>query len=418
MMRLRLQVDATAYASASTRRPALAPWICIAAGSLLRLAWPNDFEWKYDEQWMFHTAQRVVLLDLPWPWIGMPSGAGLQNPGASTWPFIGFAHVTHDPATMTLFVMVANVIALWGFAFWVHRAWVRHDRSIGMWGVALFAVSPLPVLLSRKIWAQNLLPVLLVPWLWGHTKREGFTAAFAWGAAGALLGQVHMSGFFAAAALALMTLVLDRRRTHWVGWLLGSGIAALPLVPWLSFLLSPRAPAGTMEHGLSLAFFSDAFLNGAGLHLRYTLGEHFVSFLEGPTVFGTQTLLVLAAHSVLAVLTIACIVLAVRDRHWLALPRDFRLYAATIALCGIAMHALGVVVYPHYLIVFSPLLHVFVAWLLVQRKWFPWTGCALQLFVTTAFLWFIHVNGGAPRGDYGVAYGVQTPAQRAFKARR
>ena len=78
------------------------------------------------------------------------------------------------------------------------------------------------------------------------------------------------------------------------------------------------------------------------------------------------------------------------------------------------MHALGVLVFPHYLIVFSPLVHVFAAWVLAERPRILWLTCGVQLFVTVMFMGYIHVNGGAPRGDYGVTYRAQTAEQRAL----
>jgi hypothetical protein len=205
-----------------------AAWLCIALGSCLRLTWSLDFEWKSDERWMFGEAQRIAQGVDPWPWVGMPSGIGVQNPGASVWAFAALAHLAHDPVSMTRAVALLNVLSLWGFAWWVRATWAPRDRAVGLWGVALFALSPLPILFARKIWAQDLLPALLVPWLWAHAKRERVPAAFAWGACGALLGQVHMSGFFAAAALALATLLVERRQggTRWRAWLAGSACGA------------------------------------------------------------------------------------------------------------------------------------------------------------------------------------------------
>lgn len=390
------------------------PWVFIAIGSLLRVLWPLDFEWKADEKWMFERALRIADGSEPWPWIGMPSGAGLQNPGASIWPFVLLGHVTRAPATMTFAVMLLNVLALWGFAWWVHKTWGPNIRQRGLWGVALFAVSVLPVLFSRKIWAQDVLPLLLVPYLWGHTKRARFAPAFAWGAFGALLGQIHMSGFFAAFTLALATLIFDRKRTHWLGWLLGSGVAALPLLPWIKFLTSPEANHVRNEYTRSIAFFWDAALNALGLDARYSLHHHFGEFLRSPVIFGVQTYVVYALHVALIGLALAGAWFAIRNRFWSKLPLDLRIYAVAFVACGAIMHALGVVVFPHYLIVFSPLLHVFAAWVLAERPRILWLTCGCQLLVTFFFLGYIHVNGGAPRGDYGIAYRAQTAEQRAL----
>lgn len=397
-----------------SHRAVVATWSCIVLGSILRIAWPLDFEWKYDEQWMFEHALRIADGTAPWPWIGMPSGAGVQNPGASVWPFALLAHVTREPPSMTFAVMLLNVLALWGFAFWVQKTWASEDRERGMWGIALFALSPLPVLFARKIWAQDLLPVLLVPWLWSHTKRKHFGAAFAWGLSGAMLGQVHMSGFFAAAALVLATLIVDRRGTRWLGWFCGSFVAALPLLPWARFMASPAANHISGGYTFSAVFFWDVLLNAFGLRLRYSLKHDYVPYLRGPEVFGASTYLVAAAHIALALLMFVGAWLAIRDRTWRKLPVELRIHAISIITCGLMMHALGVKFHPHYLIVFSPLLQVFTAWVFTVRERWVWWVCGLQCFVTITFLWFIQQNGGAPHGDYGVAYSAQTPEQRAL----
>jgi hypothetical protein len=363
---------------------------------------------------MFERALRIADGTEKWPWIGMPSGAGLQNPGASIWPFAALAHVTRQPATMTFAVMLLNVLALWGFAWWVRKTWAPENRERGMWGIALFSVSLLPVLFSRKIWAQDVLPVLLVPWLWAHAKRARFAPAFAWGLLGASLGQVHMSGFFAAAALALATFVFDRKRTHWLGWFAGSGLAALPLLPWLEFMRSPQANHISSAYTPSLKYFWYAGLNAFGVDARYSLRHHTAEFLRGPMLFGVQTHAVYAVHLALAALALYGAWLAIRTRVWSGLPMNLRIHALSFTLCGLMMHGLGVLVHPHYLIVFSPLLHVFTAWVFAARPRVLCVLVGLQLFVTIAFMCFIHWNGGAPRGDYGITYRAQTPEQRAL----
>ncbi len=389
----------------------LVPLLCIALGALLRFAWPLDFEWKYDEQWMFDKALRIARGEDAWPLVGMTSGAGVQNPGASIWPFGVLAHVARTPLAMTVAIIALNVLALAGFTLWVVRAWNPRDRAIGVWGVALFAVSPLPVLFARKIWAQDVLPVLLVPFLWAHTFRQRPLAAFSWGLFGALLGQIHMSGFFAAAALALATLVLDRKGTHWLAWLAGSAIGALLLVPWVTFLLSGESNRAS-GYTVSLRFFYDAFMTAWGLHLRYSLGKNFGAYLRSPEVFGASSWLIGIAHIALGLLAIATAVVLLRKFRLLQMSRELRIHTLAIGLAGILLHLGGITIHPHYMIVFSPMLHVLAAWALSQSPRFLGAAVGLQAFVTATFLWFIHVQGGAPRGDYGVTYRAQTADQR------
>jgi hypothetical protein len=396
----------------SARVPRVLPWLLLAAGSALRLAWPLDMEWKFDEKWMFAKAQRIAHGSEALPWIGMPSGVGLQNPGLSIWPFACLARLTHDPVHMTELVQLLNVLVLWGFAFWVHSTWPREDRELGLWGVALFAVSPLPVLFARKIWAQDLLPLFVLPWLWSHSRRERPLAAFAWGLLGALLGQLHMSGFFAAAALFMVSVATDRKRFPWRPWLLGSALGALLLIPWLSYLLSPAAQHASTGRVLSLKFFSEALSNAWGLGLRYPLGRTYNRFLAGPALFGVATHLgALARYGLLGLLVLSAGLL-VRERKTLATSAWLRGYFWTIALGGLLLTAAGVQVYAHYLIVWSPLLHVLAVWLVFRRRALLLALCGAQLFLTASFLLFIHREGGVADADYGVAYRAQSIEQR------
>ena len=388
-----------------------APWILIALGSVLRVLWPSDMEWKLDEKWMFAKALRIASGADPWPWIGMPSGAGIENPGLSLWPFAIFARVLHDPVAMAQAVQVVNVLALWGFALWVGRTWPTADRSLGLWGVALFAVSPLPILFARKLWAQDLLPMLVLPWLWSHSRRERSVFAFAWGLTGAWLGQLHMSGFFTAAALAAATWLFDRKRFPWRGWLAGSVCGALTLLPWLQFaLFGPEHSVQAWR--LTLRFFLDAGITAWGLGLRYTLGDDFFVLLTGPVVAGVTTYAAGLAQVGLVALALFAAVTLVRQRKQLTLSEPLRLYATAIVLCGLTMSAARVHVYAHYLIAWSPLLHVAAVWTLIRRRWALLALCGCQLVLSVSFALFIHQHGGAPAADYGVAYSRQTAEQR------
>ena len=137
------------------------------------------------------------------PWLGMNSGVQILNPGFSIWPFALMARFTEDPVAMVQWIQWSNVIALWAFFWLFTRAVPTEERGAWLWGLALFAVSPFAIIFSRKLWAQNVLPFFCAVVLWGHFYRRTRLGAFAWGLAGALLGQIHMSGFFFAFALAL-----------------------------------------------------------------------------------------------------------------------------------------------------------------------------------------------------------------------
>jgi hypothetical protein len=390
-----------------------APWLLLIAGSGLRLLWPHDMEWKFDEKWMFAKAQRVAQGADAWPWVGMPSGVGLQNPGLSIWSFAALARLIHDPVVMTQAVQVLNVLALWGFAWWVLSTWPRADQGVGLWGVALFAVSPLPVLFARKIWAQDLLPVFVLPWLWAHARRETRAGAFMWGLLGALLGQLHMSGFFAAGALFVASLLQDRAKFPWLPWLAGSTCGALLLLPWLRLVLTPGTAPPTVGE-LSLSFFSEALTHAWGLGLRYPLGRTYVTFLQGPELAGVTTHLAgLARYALLGLLVFSAVML-IRERRKLTLSAALRIYLWTIVIGGLSLSLLRVHVFTHYLIAWSPLLHIAAAWMLYRQRLALLALCGCQLLLTASFLLFIHQHGGVPNADYGIAYSHQSAQQRAL----
>jgi hypothetical protein len=390
------------------------PWLFLLLGSLLRVLWPLDIEWKFDEKWMFAKALAVASGQESWPFIGMPSGVGLQNPGLSIWPFAVLGHVFREPVSMTQAVQWINVLGLWGFALWVKKTWPAPEQALGLWGCALYAVSPLAVLFSRKIWAQDLLIVFVLPWLWGHRRRETVWGAALWGLCGALLGQVHMSGFFAAAALLAATVLTDRGRFRVGAWLAGSALGALLLLPWLQFVLSPSSPhVGSAGH-FSPAFFVEAARHAWGLGLEYALGRGYRQLLKGPQVAGVATHLAgIARYGLLGLLLVAA-VLRVRDGLRVHVPEPVRTYTGCVLIAGLALIALRVQMYAHYLIVFGPLVHIAAAWTVYTRRWAVLALCSLQAFISVCFLLFIHTHGGAENADFGKSYRAQTAEERAL----
>ena len=80
--------------------------------------------------------------------------------------------------------------------------------------------------MSRKIWPPSILtPLLLLLWI-SHQHRQARWGAFTWGLVGAVIGQVHLSGWFVAMGLVLGTVIAECRGSlprsrYWHWWLLG-----------------------------------------------------------------------------------------------------------------------------------------------------------------------------------------------------
>ncbi|MFN2499698.1 MAG: hypothetical protein ABR557_11495 [Pyrinomonadaceae bacterium] len=386
-------------------------FLFLIIGSLLRLVWPSDMEWKADEIWMFENS-RAAAAGAPWPKLGMRSSVGIMNPGMSVWIFILIAHLAQTPLAMVIIVQVLNVLALWGLYYFILVKIPGEKREPWLWGLILVSVSPLPILFSRKIWAQDLLPVFSLLVLIGHWCRKSAWGSFLWGLAGTVIGQIHMSGFFLAFSLFGWTLARDRKSPQWVAWLLGSAIGGIGLLPWLRELVSYRSAGWSFKGVLSLKFFTHWIAIALGVDLQFSMHSAFWSrFLREPVVYGVPTYLIGTAHVFLLVVGLKIVLqwfqrksrLAYRAN--LAKSPEARLYIqATLFGVGILMTLSGIRVHAHYLVVIFPFLYLWLAMKLYGQKGTLLAVTLAQVFISIVFLIYVHQNGGVPEGDYGTAF--------------
>jgi hypothetical protein len=399
----------------------------LVLGALYRNAWVEDMEWKYDEQTMFRASQRAGVSE-PWLWTGMRSGVGAPNPGMSVWVFAALARVSgaREPLALGRAVMVTNSLALALLLLFARVKPEEEERAAWLWAGALAAVNPGAVQLQRKIWAQSILPIFSLAALLGWWNRRTRWGAFLWGAVGACLGQIHMSGFFFAAALALWTALFDRRSgapPRWRWWLLGSALAAWPLVPWAAAVLASRG-AGLQGidwlEPLRMEFWAQWLLDVSGLGTAHSLGRRgFIEWLGAPVLLGRRTFGVGGLVAVAMGLAAAAIAGAVwalwpRRREWRSLASGGgptgRIQNAAFLGFGLLLTASFVRVFPHYLVVAFPLTYLWLARaaLLGPRGRRLLAGLwAAHALLSAAFLLHIHQSGGSPGGDYGVSYARQ-----------
>lgn len=405
----------------------------VAAGAL-RLVWLPDMEYKGDEQWMFEHALRIPEKE-PWPVLGMPSGVGLRNPGLSVAIFAVMAKLAavSTPLELCRTVVIANTMAyLLLFVGIVVLLPVGRREPWG-WALALAAVNPLSMLLQRKIWAQSVLPLLCVLFLFGWLRRQRSFGAALWGFVGALLGQIHMSGFFFAAAFFLSEITLGRMRrsrpaTKWLGWFAGSLAGAWPLIPWLKYALksTERSHSNWWENVSSLRFFRNWFSDSLGLGLDYSLGDQYLDFLRYPLIGSKDYYPALYLHGVAFAIGAYLLVSVARATYralwnWIgchrplggALSEDAFTLLAGCLVFGALLTFSGVPVHRHYLIIAFPLEGLLVALLALRftsrPRWLLGALWGTQLALSLTFLHYIHENQGAVRGDYGRAYSASHP---------
>ncbi len=405
--------------------PRSQPWVILGlviVGCGLRLLWLEDMKWKADEIWMFETARRVVMGKLPWPWLGMISSAGIPNPGASVWCFIGMAVTAADPVAMVRWVAGLNVLAIGLYSGFVLIKIPAKQQLTWAWGLAIASVNPIAIHYSRTIWAQNILPPLGFLVFLGLWYRRSGWGAFLWGLVGTLIGQVHMSGFFLQPGLVLWTIAHDRQqqpenRTRWRAWGLGTGLGLFPLLPWVYHLLTTPKPPGSSLFKQFLPEFYLQWLTGAwGLNLEHELGKFFwKTFLMEPRIGGWPTFLMAGCHLLLVIAALVALIQWCSSRSFRAqlqarfseFPGLSFYWLATAGGMGLLMTGVGLRVPVYYLNGLFPFLQIWVAFLYRDKPRVLAMIALAQLLISLVFLTYVHLHGGIPQADYGTAYYLQ-----------
>lgn len=400
----------------------------LVLGAWLRFAWLSDMEYKGDERWTFDRTQHIPG-QAAWPAFGMPSSVGLLNPGLSVWAFVALARLfaVHDPVGLARTVVVCNVAAFAIVFVLVCRVVAAGERESWFWGLAVAAVNPTALVLERKIWPPCLFPIFCAAFLAGWLRRDRWWGAAWWGLIGAALGQIQMSGFFWAAAFALWELSLGRLRggrppTKWLAWMAGSAGGAVPLVPWLRYLVGQHGYGSAYDWRAVLTFrvFRNWFSDTLGLGLDYNLGRDYWDFLRYP-LFWTEdfypALFLQGVAFTIGATVLSCSVWALwRARgSWRHLLSRLRSSSETAFTCGAALLGFGtlltftvVVIRRQYTEVTFPIEWVTLAYLALAHAPFPRRLLAVlwvaELALSLAFLGYIHQHHGAVGGDYGRAY--------------
>jgi hypothetical protein len=403
--------------------------LVLVLGALLRVVWVHDMEYKYDECWTYWQTQgRFAESDSPW--LGLYTSNGVRNPGMSVWVFLGLGKLfdVNEPTELARAVQVTNIIALLLLTWFALRVVRREEREAWLWAIALAAVNPLAVVFQRKIWPPSVFPLFTASMLVGWWFRERRGGAFLWGLIAAVVGQIHPSGFFFAAAFFLWAILFDRRRVAWSGWLAGSVLGVLPMLPWLHHVFTNRptqpTPHVSWHHIFECKFWVRWVTESAGLGLDYSLFKDFQKFLCYPLVGDQPTYLVGLVHAVVvAILAMALFRTAHslwcecgwRVRDWWAryigrsCESAFTLNAAFWGF-GLLLTLPCLPLYRHYMIILYPLECLWLVRLVLSPT--PSAGrramlgglIAAQLFITTNFLIYIHQTGGSKSGDYGLVY--------------
>ena len=254
----------------STRAERLQLFLVLAVAALLRMAYPGMTEFKADEARLYTLAYDLATgQNIPLRGIG--SSIGIPNFPLSAWLYAFPLALCKHPYAATLFTGLLNtatVLACWWVArrYWGVRA--------GILAAFFFAVSPWAIIFSRKIWAQNLLPLFVSGWAisafltFAHGRRR---AALAHGVLLGCVPQIHFSGL-ALLPISVVAGILFRRSVAWKWMAAGAAVAAAFAAPLALHLATQGFPSltGLTAHPLRFGTDSLNFIwmlsTGADIH--------------------------------------------------------------------------------------------------------------------------------------------------------
>jgi hypothetical protein len=399
--------------------------LIVAFAACLRLGWPAVTEFKADEARLLGLA--LDMADFKsFALRGIGSSVGFPNFPMSVWLYSLPLLIWRHPYSATLFVGLLNTAAVGVTYRLVRRYW---GTAAALTAALMFAASPWAVIYSRKIWAQDLLPLFILAY--AGTALAAFVDGRRWAlffhiACLAVVVQIHLSG----AALAVVTCVWAaafwrRSLAAWRELLLGVGAAvvlALPFVFWAAQHADTSASAlfpGAVLTGpakYDLESLRLAWLVWCGFDTHSLAGPGaFRSFLDSvPNLDPIRW--------VWGMLTIGgLIVVAWRRRpvdlmlaSWLVLPVAFFVRHSTP-------------VYPHYFIITLPAAYVLAG--IATEALLRWAGgrtwhvsiavllvavCAIQAAAWVGLLAFIASHDTA--GGFGTPLGTLLSAAEAARA--
>lgn len=284
MRQVEPRIDATTSKVTRWEIATLAGLLLLAA--IARLGWPGLTEFKADEGRLLTAA--LAMADGEFAVRGISSSVGFPNAPMSVWlyalPLVLWPH----PYAATLFTGALSLAAVAG-VYWLARRY--RGRSAATIAALMLAVSPWAIVFSRKIWAQNLLPLFAVGWAIGAALafvegRRAFIVLHLICLAVAV--QLHPAAIALVPATILL-LIVFRRRVDWRYLILGGALAVLSAASFLWYLWGRWRVEGGLPFStgqaageLSLDSLRLAFGIATGAGLRPLAGEDFTG-LPGET---------------------------------------------------------------------------------------------------------------------------------------
>lgn len=264
-------------------------WIVIllVLSSIFRLSNLDLIEFKSDEATTVY--QIIKFFDSPYLISrGLISGTGAYNFPLFNYLMIPLAFVSRDPLFLSGIIAFINSLLVVLFFFMVKK---YYGHLVAIFASMLLAFSPWGVIFSRKIWAQDLIFLFMIPFLWLLHELVLFKntkVILPLFLLLTLLIQLHGSGIFLSITTILILLVL-RVKVNLRDAFLGILIGLIPAIPYILFQINynPFCPdcETFMKYQKSYRIFDfNNFLRPfqiiGGLGYYFVLGKNYAEFIS------------------------------------------------------------------------------------------------------------------------------------------
>jgi hypothetical protein len=216
-------------------RPTRTEWLLLVAilavGAWLRFSHLSLLEFQGDEAFAANLALKCVR-EGTLPSAGLMSSVGVTNPPLFIYLLIPMFAINANPVFASCCIAALSLAAV-AVCWWIGRKY--YGPLAGLTAAAFFAVSPWAVIYSRKIWAQDFVPVFATASIWAvHAlvldKRP---KAVFWAILLPLcVIQIHFSGV-ALTATVLAILLWLRPKIDWRFAAAGVLTAVVLMIPYL-----------------------------------------------------------------------------------------------------------------------------------------------------------------------------------------
>jgi 4-amino-4-deoxy-L-arabinose transferase-like glycosyltransferase len=273
----------------------MSPVVIVAAALIVRLIYPGVFIFKEDEArsliYALEVARNHTFLTHTWP-----SSIGIANSPLFVYLLAPFTRLSSSPPFMSLVMSLMNLASV-TVVYLIFKLIFQDKREVRL-TVLFYALAPLAVHYSRKIWDPVPLPLICALAVYAALRvlaTGRSKSIFPLVLLLAIAAQIHQSGIFFALLLSA-AVALQRPRVDY-RWLAAGLIAgAASAVPYLLYL----AGGGIAEIANSQRQFLTAppdidvvtnfILNLTGHNLFAAAGRDAVMFLNWPIPgFGALT---------------------------------------------------------------------------------------------------------------------------------